>query len=247
MTDRQKPHSKENSTLPVRIKSEVNFLILPYFSLDKDADVNRRLEFNEIAQRGDEMFEIFWTVIPHSEFGLPRDFERRLQRAIEHSLTCMPRPISNPVPLPGIRELSRLMGVTCNGRFAEKVKNGLTTMMMTAIISKRSYYNKSKKAWLDERFHLYDKIVFKDELLSDGQTAERTYVYFTSGYLDNLNALYVRPMDFEYLKSIRPISSRLYEILGVKFYGHRDFIMYRYSTLCKILPLKRQKTLARAR
>ena len=139
------------------------------------------------------------------------------------------------------------MGVKCSGQFVNNVKKGLTTMMMTAIISKRSYYNKSKKAWLDERFHLYDKIAFKNDPLSDGQTAERTYAYFTSGYLDNLNALYVRPIDFEYLKSLRPISSRLYEILGVKFYGHRDFIMYRYSTLCKILPLKRQKTLARAR
>ena len=155
MNDQKKVHSKKSQndkTLPVRIKSEVNFLILPYFSLDKDADVNRRLEFSEIRQRDNETFEIFWTVIPHPDFGLPRDFERRLQRAIEYSLSGLPRPISNPVPLPTYRELARIMGLKCTGKFIKNVKDGLTTMMMTAIISKRSYFNKSKKAYLDERF-----------------------------------------------------------------------------------------------
>lgn len=236
-----------NSALPVRTKAEVNFLILPYFSLDKNANVNRRIEFKEMQQRGNETYEIVWTVIPHPDFGLPRDFERRLQRAVEHSLSFMPRPISNPVPLPSFRELARLMGVRCSGQFVEKVKNGFAAMMMTGIMSKRSYYNKSKRAWMEEGFHLYDKIVFKGEQISDGCFAEHNHAYFTGAYLDNLNALYVRPIDFAYLKSLRPVASRLYEILGVKFYGHRDFIQYKYSTLCRLLPLTQQKTLARAR
>ncbi|MDA8402758.1 MAG: hypothetical protein M0Z56_00965 [Desulfobacteraceae bacterium] len=228
-------------------KAEVNFLVMPYFSLDKDADSNRRIEFRDMQQRGNETFEIVWTVIPHPDFGLPRDFERRLQRAVEHSLTFIPRPLSNPVPLPCIRELARMMGVNCNGGFAESVKQGLITMMMTGIMSKRSYYNKNKKAWLDEGFHLYDKIIFKGEKISGNEKADRNYAYFTSGYLDNLNAMYVRPIDFEYLKSLRPIASRLYELLGVKFYGHQDFIQYKYSTLCNLLPIRKQKTLSRSR
>jgi len=236
-----------NAALPVRTKSEVNFLILPYFSLDKNANVNRRIEFKEMQQRGNETYETVWTVIPHPDFGLPRDFERRLQRAVEHSLSLVPRPISNPVSLPSFRELARMMGVSCSGQFVEKVKDGFAAMMMTGIMSKRSYYNKSKKAWMEEGFHLYDKIVFKGEKISESCSAEHNHAYFTNAYLDNLNALYVRPLDFEYLKSLRPVASRLYEILGVKFYGHRDFIQYKYSTLCRLLPLAQQKKLARAR
>jgi hypothetical protein len=238
---------KKNKSLPCRTKAEVNFLVLPYFSLDKDGAPNRSIEFNEIQQRGDETFEIVWNVIPHQKFGMPRDFERRLQRAVEHSISNLPRPISNPVPLPSFRELARIMGVACSGQFVERVKQGLTAMMMTAIMSKRSYYNKRKKAWLEEGFHLYDKIIFKGEELSDDQTADQTYVHFTSGYIDNLNAMYVRPIDFEYLKSLRPIASRLYELLGVKFYGHNEHIQYKYSTLCKLLPVRRQKSMSRSR
>ena len=45
-----------------------------------------------------------------------------------------------------------------------------------------------------------------------------------------------------YLKSLKSkIASRLYEILGVKFYGLRnkkqDYIHYRYSKLCQLLPV----------
>ena len=52
---------------------------------------------------------------------------------------------------------------------------------------------------------------------------------------------------FEYLKSLRPIASRLYELLGVKFYGHQKYIHYKYSTLCKLLPIRRQSCFSRAR
>jgi len=250
MTDKnksQRENRQKDTNLPVKTKAEVNFLVLPYFSLDKGADLLRRIEFKETQQRNNEIFEIIWTVIPHPDFGLPRDFERRLQRAVEHSISNLPRPISNPVSLPNFRELARMMGITCSGRFVKKVKQGFMAMMMTGIMSKRSYYNKLKKAWIEEGFHLYDKIIFKGEQLSDGRTADRNYAYFTSGYIDNLNSLYVRPLDFEYLKSLRPIASRLYELLGVKFYGHQEYIQYKYSTVCKLLPVRRQKSISRSR
>jgi len=232
---------------PTITKAEVNFLVLPYFTLDTDPNPHRRIEFREIRQRGNETFEVVWTVSPHQEFGLPRDFERRLQRAVEYSISFLPRPITNPVPLPSFRELARIMGVTCPGKFVQKAKHGFMAMHTTSIMSKRSYYNKTKKAWIEERFHLYDKIVFKGQQDSDGRVADRTYAYFTDAYLDNLNSMYVRPIDFEYLKSLRPIASRLYELLGVKFYGHHDFIQYKYSTLCNLLPIRRQKAFSRAR
>jgi hypothetical protein len=247
MSEHQKNQLQKMTTSTNLTKAEVNFLVLPYFGLDKDADRQRRIEFKEMRQRGNEMFEVVWTVSPHQDFGLPRDFERRLQRAVEYSISFLPRPITNPVPLPSFRELARIMGVTCPGNFVQKAKHGFMAMNTASIMSKWSYFNKSKKAWVEERFHLYDKIVFKGQQESNGLIADRNYAYFTDAYLDNLNSMYVRPIDFEYLKSLKPIASRLYELLGVKFYGHHDFIQYKYSTLCNLLPLRRQKTFSRAR
>jgi hypothetical protein len=246
-TDNRKNQLQKITTSPKLTKAEVNFLVLPYFCLDKDADPQRRIELKEIRKRGNETFEVIWTVSPNPEFGLPKNFERRLQRAVEHSISFLPRPITNPVPLPGFRELARTMGLTCNGRFVENAKQGFRCMNSATIMSKMSYYNKARKTWIEDRFHLYERIVFKGKRDSDGQVANKTYAYFTGAYLDNLNSMYVRPIDFEYLKTLRPIASRLYELLGVKFYGHHDFIQYKYSTLCNMLPLRRQRALSRAR
>jgi len=228
-------------------KAEVNFLCLPYFCLHKKPDPGWMIEFTEKHQRGPETFEAIWTVIPHPDFGAPGDFERQLQRAVEYCLAGMPRPIRNPVPLPGFRELARIMGMKCPGKFVRQVKQGLTRMMKTQIRSKRSYYSKSIKNWIEKNFHLYEHIVFAGETLPDGRKADGNYVYFHNAYLDNVNALYVRPLDFEYLKSLKPVSARLYEILGVKFYGHNEYIQYKYSTLCRLLAIPQKKVLSRAR
>ena len=188
---------KKATLLKSFTKAEVNFLLLPYFCLDKKADSSRGIEFKEMQRRGNEIFETIWTVLPHPSFGLPKDFERRLQRAVEYSLSLLPRPISNPVQLPCFRELARIMGVRCPGNFVNRVKQGFTIMMKTIIMSRRSYYDKSKKAWIEAEFHLYDRVVFKGEQLSDGRTADRNYAYFNSVYLDNINSLYVRPLDLD--------------------------------------------------
>jgi hypothetical protein len=239
--------SSNSGCAPGRARAEVNFLVLPYFSLDKGDGLYKKIQFKDMRQLGNEKFEVEWTVTPNPDFGLPTDFDRRLQRAIEYSLSFMNRPIANPVPLPTYRELARIMGLTCNGRFVENVKHGLGAMNTASIMSKMCYFKKSQKAWIEQRFHLYDRIVFKGKIDADGQIADQNYAYFTEPYLSNLNSMYVRPIDFEYLKSLKPIASRLYELLGVKFYGHNEFIQYKYSTLCTIVPIHRQKALSRAR
>jgi hypothetical protein len=139
------------------------------------------------------------------------------------------------------------MGLTCNGRFVENVKHGLCAMNTASIMSKMCYFKKSQKAWIEQRFHLYERIVFKGKIEADGRIADKNYAYFTEPYLSNLNSMYVRPIDFEYLKSLKPVAARLYELLGVKFYGHNEFIQYKYSTLCTLVPVHRQKALSRAR
>ncbi len=230
-----------------RARAEVNFLVLPYFSLDKGKGLYKKIQFKDMRQMGNEKFEVEWTVTPNPDFGLPTDFDRRLQRAIEYSLSSMNRPITNPVPLPTYRELSRIMGLTCNGRFVENVKHGLGAMNTASIMSKMCYFKKSQKAWIEQRFHLYERIVFKGKIEADGQIADKNYAYFTEPYLSNLNSMYVRPIDFEYLKALKPVAARLYELLGVKFYGYNEFIQYKYSTLCTLVPVHRQKAFSRAR
>lgn len=229
-------------------RAEVNFLVLPYFFLDKHRDNTKRaIEYRDVRTIGDEESEILWRVHPHPDFGIPRDFERRLHRAVEYIISLLPRPIRNPIPLGSYRNLARIMGVPCNGQFIKRVKAAILKMIMTGITTKKAYYNKHKRVWMEQAFHLYEKAVFIGQEMDDGTIADMNYLYLSEPYLQNINASYVCPIDYDLLRSLRPIAGRLYEILSVKFYGHPDFIQYRYSNLCKLLPVKCWRQLSQAK
>jgi len=94
------------------------------------------------------------------------------------------------------------------------------------------------------QFSLYERIIFAGERLPDGRRSEQNLLYLGTWYLESLNSLYVKPLDYDYYLKLRtPIARRLYELLGVKFYRIADrpgaLIRYRYSTLCRLLPVKR--------
>jgi hypothetical protein len=124
----------------------------------------------------------------------------------------------------------------------EKVKKSLEKIRATTIKSEGALYQKKEKKWISKVFGLYDGVIFKGEQLEGDIIAETNLLYLSGIYLQSLNSFYVKPTDYDYLQSLKSkIASRLYEILGVKFYGLRDkrqnFICYRYSKLCQLLPV----------
>jgi len=124
----------------------------------------------------------------------------------------------------------------------KKIKRALEKIRATTIKSVGTFYSKGVKQWVDDSFSLYDRIVFKGKKLSNNEIADNNYLFLGSWYLQSLNSFYVKPIDYDYLQSLKSkIASRLYEILGVKFYGLRNkrekFICYRYSKLCQLLPV----------
>jgi len=118
--------------------------------------------------------------------------------------------------------------------------------------SKRTFYSKPKKRWIEDNFHLYDRVVYRgDELPDSAVPADTNYLFLGSWYLENLNALYVSLLDPHYRRSLSvALARRLYEILGVKFYGLRapkaPGLRYAYSTVCALLPVKRYRYLSDA-
>jgi hypothetical protein len=113
---------------------------------------------------------------------------------------------------------------------------------MTGIKSEGAFYHKGKKEWISKVFGLYDSIIFRGAQLEDGSIAEKNLLYLGNIYLQSLNSFNIKPIDYTYWRSLESkIASRLYEILGIKFYGVRNkkegFIRYKYSTLCQLLPV----------
>jgi len=229
--------------LPEIIKSEVNLLKLPFFALERK-DKRLKTEYREIDKQGDMEKEKIWSVLANSEYGYPGSFDRGVHKAIEQIISEILREkgkIENPIPF-SIYDLCNRMGIATGGKNYHRVKEALEKIQMTGIKSENAFYHKGKKKWISSVFSLYDSVIFRGEQLEDGSITEINLLFLSDIYLQSLNSRYTKPIDYTYWRSLKSkIASRLYEILGVKFYGIRNKkgcdITYRYSTLCQLLPL----------
>ena len=253
-----KPSPKElggeqQVAIPEVIKSEVNFLVLPFFALwDKDVRRKTKTEYKTTIRKGEQRLNLSWVVVSNPEFGYPGPFDRTVYKAIEQIINGLPTPIQNPIPLGSLYNLCKRMGISkFGGSQYRKIKEALRRIMATSIISEGTFYHKEEEEWIEDDFHLINRIIFKGRRLPDGKTADTNYIFLNSWYIDNINAHYVKPVDWKYYISLEtPVAQRLYELLSVKFYGLLSkkgrFISYRYSTLCSLLPIARQKYLSKA-
>lgn len=226
------------------LPSEVNFLTLPFFSLSA-GDSGR----DELLYRKEETT---WEVVPSPKYGRPGPFDKRVFKGVQQLVDNRGLPVGNPLVFT-INKLGRLMGMgSVGGDDYRRIRESLKRLVATTIRSEGTYYLKGERRYLDEVFHIFSRVVFKGEDLKGGKVAEATYLYLNSWLLDNLNAGYVRPLDYEFYKSLEgQISKRLYELLGVKFYGllnnNGPYLRYSYGTLCDLLPAKRQPYLSKAK
>ncbi len=241
-------------TIPETIRSEVNLLVLPFFAL-WDKDIKRRTEttYNTIVTRGQERLEIAWTVSSNPRYGYPGPFDKEVHKAIEQIISELPIPVENPIHLGSIYSLYKRMGINkVGGAQYRRIKSALWRIMAATIESKGTFYSRQSKKWIEDVFHLYDRVIFRGEEFPNGDVAEDNYLFLNSWYLDNINANYVKPVDWSYYRTLStPIAQRLYELLSVKFYGllisGGHFLQYRYSTICELLPIARQTYLSDVR
>jgi hypothetical protein len=222
----------------------VNGLVYPLFFLSKEKGAES-IETRIVRREGDRTIEALWRVTPHPACGRPGPFAHRVHRAVEQLITERGLPVENPIAF-SIHDLCRRMGAHAGGTEHRKVREALVAIRGMQIESRGAFYSKSLSRHIDQVFSLYDRIVFAGERLPDGTTAERNLLYLGTWYLESLNHLYVKPLDYRYYLKLRtPIARRLYELLGVKFYrvadGATPLIRYRYSTLCRLLPVKRHE------
>ena len=235
------------------IRSEVNFLVYPFFCLDNRWHKDRlKIEYHRCLDRGEGREDISWRVLAHQEYGLPGLFDWALHQAIEAIINERGFPVQNPIPF-SMRELCRRMGIAYAGRKTlAEIRAAFLRITSTVVESKRTFYSKPKKRWLEEVFHLYERVVYRgDERPDDDGRADTNYLFLGSWYLENLNALYVTLLDTGYRRALTVVlARRLYELLGVKFYGLRHVpapgLRYAYSTLCALLPVKRHRYLSHA-
>ena len=220
-------------------------LIFPFFVLERKSK-KLETEYKDIVKRGNKKIEIIWNVSANPKYGYPGPFDREVHKAVEQIISEILKEkgeIENPIPLGSLYNICNRIGINKTaGENYRMIKKALERIKTTTIKSVGTFYLKEGKQWVDDNFSLYERVVFKGKELPENKIADDNYLFLGSWYLQNLNSFYIKPVDYNYLQSLKSkIASRLYEILGVKFYGLRNkrekFICYRYSKLCQLLPV----------
>ena len=245
--------TKSEQQLSPVVLSEINFLTLPFFNLARKGlgDVSA-VEYVSTIKRDGENVNILWKVSANSEFGFPGPFDKEVHKAIEALITNQGFPVLNPLAF-SLYELCILMDITPSGKNMQSIKDALTRIVATTVVSKHSFYSKASERWIERVFHLYDDVTFKGDSRPDNhEIANTNYLYLGKWYLDNLNDFYIKSLDYDFYKSLEsPIDKRYYEIMSVKFYGaiqnKAPFLRYRYSTLCSLFPLTQHQFLSYAK
>jgi len=89
--------------------------------------------------------------------------------------------------------------------------------------------------------HLYERYVFIDDTLPDGQIADTNHLWLSDWYLANLNSQYCGPINYElwqFLNNESRIASRLYEYLTWNFSKRIPVFRISYQKLAQFLPVK---------
>ena len=238
------PAQEEDQIILPILRSEFNLLKYPFFDLSKTGERDS-IEIRKEMKGEEGEAELLWEVTRNIKYDLPSAFDKKVYRAVEQIINRLKKPIQNPIRLGSLRDLYRSMEIGAEGKNVIKAKEALKKISLTGVQARGTFYLKDDKRHIDDTFHIYNRVIFTGEELSDGTEADAIYLFLGSYYLQNLNVHYVVPLDFDFYRSLRGnIAPRMYEYIGLMFYAalenNQGLVRVRYSTICEYFPLTRQ-------
>ncbi len=229
-----------------QVKAELNFLRLPYFATCKSAQ-NRFLELIEIVERDGAKRKIEWRVVPDPRLGLPGTIERNVMfwifRQADKGRTGTNCPIAEWIDIGSIYQIANEIGLKYNGQNASRIKLAIKKLASTNCISMGAFYKKGTRSYVDsgEVFTFISSWKLKGEDY-DGKIWETNEIALHPYVRQNLDAFYVKSIDWELLRSLDvDISALLYPHLSCVFHGMRrdqEYIELSYAWLAQRLGIK---------
>lgn len=177
------------------------------------------------------------------EYGMPitadQDKYLAFQKIIERSKRERGE-VVNPITFT-TAELLALLGTSKNGNRYREVEEWLKVMNATFIESEGAVWLNGKKRFASDSFVIFQRVKRAGQELDDGSVADRNYVWLSDWYLENLNAHYLLPIEFETYKQLKNnIAKALIPLLQVWLYASREAGSFekRYNELCQILNIR---------
>ncbi|MEJ7863249.1 MAG: replication initiator protein A [Pyrinomonadaceae bacterium] len=230
-------------TAPDFVRIEKNIAAFGFFtpSSKRIKNVAKVIKFTQTIDGNRVEAEV--KISPNIEYGIPitadQDKYLAFQKIIERSKREKGR-VENPITFSSA-ELIKLLGQSDAGLNFREVYEWLDLMQGTQIKSQGAVWIAGKKRFATDVFNLFSRIKRVGDELDNGTVADKNYVWLSDWYLENLNAHYLLPVDFESYKQLKNnISKALIPLLQVWLYASRETGTFekRYSEVCQVLNIK---------
>jgi len=215
------------------IRTETVLSRLPIHNLAKRGRVDI-----SIVRRGDggEM-RLKWEVSHSDRYGQPRQLAYKVDTLIvNRRLDEKRRPLPALIRLGSLKQICQELGISSNGKNTNDLKTALlqnATAFINANLSYKAADGSEKR--LEAGFTRYG-VVFTGEVLPDGRKADAVYIVLNDPYRDVVNHAPLRPLNYDYLRELRPAAQRFYEILSYRIYAAlrygRPLARIAYSEYC---------------
>jgi hypothetical protein len=216
-----------------------------------------RFPVHRLATKGDVAIELHetndtgattlsWKVDYSATYGQPGPLAYKLDTLIINRRIEEARPrVPKLLRLGSLSDICKELGLADSGKNRADIKKALLQNAFAGIVPQISFnLADGSENTLDTAFNRYS-VIFTGKKLPNGQKANAVYIVLNDVFLQVINGATTRPLDYEYLKSLPPVSQRFYEILSYRMYGtlkhERARVKLVYSELCAYAPQKRHK------
>jgi plasmid replication initiation protein len=172
---------------------------------------------NTIRTRDGQELQQTWTVRAVQGLGLPGTLDQDVYVAL---LQVIDR--QGDIPEDGwisfsLYELVELLHRTHGGRDYRQLKESLERLSGTIIQSRNAFYRKSTKSYVDDTFHLLDRVQHTERTSGSGKRGEKTRVKLSDYFVDSYKANYLKGLDADFYWSLNSsVAKRLYRFVDKK-------------------------------
>src|SRR5215218_8773444 len=202
----------------VLVKAEGNFEDHPYFTVGNQRGREGVIQYtNTIRTRDGQELRQTWTVRAIQGLGLPGTLDQDVYVAL---LQLVDR--EEDIPEDGwisfsLYELVELLRRTHGGRDYRQIKESLERLSGSIIQSKNAFYRKSTKSYVDDTFHLLDRVQHSESTDGLGRRAEKTWVKLSDYFVESYKANYLKGLDADFYWSLNSsVAKRLYRFVDKK-------------------------------
>lgn len=233
--------NEQSLTGPEFVRMEKNIAAFGFFTPTskraKDAPP-KIIKFSQIIDGNRAEAKV--TIAGNTLYGMPTTADQDKYLAFQKILERIKREkgkIENPIAFTSA-ELLQLLGHTDGGSNFKDIEEWCDVMASTYIKSEGAMWIAGKKKFASDSFVIFQRVRRTGQELEDGTTADKNYIWLSDWYLENINAHYLLPIDFDAYKQLKNnIAKALIPLLQIWLYASREQGVFekRYDELCQIL------------